>query len=408
VSNLIQRSSLICILSIAMWVLPAHADLSSYATGAVDVVGSTGVSAVSLGAPDYQFVNDIGLGFGGTSSDVFGVGEAVALSFPVPLRDIPGHHDLVLSAFVGGLGATDNAQVQVEVSSNGTVYSLAAIFDTEEARNRSQDRQENDHEGVKHFWIDFAGADYVTHVRLTNLSGTAEGLRLDSIEGLHPVVNGSHAFEIRFARYRPDFNQRFIVRIKNIADIGGASIHEFRIDRPDVPGTTLEDTDDPMYGVNGDFICVEHCIPDNGPLIPFTRAAWSLDGVNEAPAGLGLDPGEQAGHDRWHNYDLDTVGTTYLSGYTFSVTFTDGLVHTFDYDADFLIDEGQLYQKYLYFDDTPAESGPRSVDYYEFVSTGAAPVPALSATASWLLVLVAAASGVLWMRMRSRPEPQSS
>ena len=77
-------------------------------------MGSTGVSAVGLGVPDYMFVNDLGLGFGGTSSDVFNVGESVLLTFPIPLRIHASQHDLVLSAFVGGHGATDNAEVQVE------------------------------------------------------------------------------------------------------------------------------------------------------------------------------------------------------------------------------------------------------------------------------------------------------
>ncbi len=340
--------------------------LSSYAIGAVDELGVTGVSAVGLGVPDYAFVNDAGLGFGGTSSEVFEPGEATVLAFPVPLRAIAGQHDLVISAFVGGLGATDNAMVQVEVSGDGTAFATVATFDTEEARDRSQDRPENDHEGVKHFWIDFGAEDDVTHVRLTNLGGTAEGLRLDAVEGLHPATSSLHAFELRLERYRPDFHQRFIVRIKNIADGAGVPIREFRIDRPPGPGTTLEDTDDSLFGLDGEFLCVENCIPDNGPLIPFSRHAWSVDGIVEAPPGQGLDPGRQASHLRFRNFDLDTLNTTYLSGYSFTVTFADGLVHTLDYDADVLKAIGNLYQKYQYHAEDPAESGPRPVDYYEF------------------------------------------
>ena len=105
------------------------AGLSSYATGATDVSGSTGAASVALGVPDYHFINDVGLGFGGTSTDVFDVGEAVVLTFAAPLRNIPGQYDLVLSAFVGGLGATDNATVQVEVSSDDVTYVVRDSFD---------------------------------------------------------------------------------------------------------------------------------------------------------------------------------------------------------------------------------------------------------------------------------------
>jgi len=345
---------------------PAEA-LASYAESAVDVAGSTGAAAVALGVPDYAFTNDVGLGFGGTSADVFEVGESVVLGFPAPLRDVAGQHDLILSAYVGGLGEIDNATVQVEVSSDGTVFELAGVFDTEEARDRPQDRQENDFDGVKHFFVDFAGADDVTHVRLTNLAGTSEGLRLDAVEGLHPFVDSTHAFEIRFERYRPDFNQRFRVHIKNIADGGGVPIREFRIDRPTSFPSTLEDTDDSLLGLDGEFVCVENCIPDNGPLIDYTRMVWSADGVNEAPAGVGLEPGREAVNARDRNFDIDTQGTTYLSGFSFTVIWADGVSHVFDYDADVLIEEGNLYQKYLYFTGAPAESGPRPTDYYEFL-----------------------------------------
>ena len=398
-------ATLVCCVWLSGWSLPAVADLSSYATAAVDVVGTTGAAAEALGVPDYHFVNDVGLGFGGTSSEVFAVGESVDLSFPVPIRDVAGQHDVILSAFVGGLGATDNATVQVEASTDGTNFTLLTTFDTEEARDRSQDRWENDFEGVKHFFIEFGGLDFVTHIRLTNLSGTAEGLRLDAVEGLHPDVASTHAFEIRFDRYRPDFNSRFFVRVKNIGDPGSVPIREIRMTRSTLPLATLEDTDDPLFGVDGDFICVEHCIPDNGPLIPFTRYAWSVDGTVEAPPGVGLEPGRQAASSRNRTFDTDNID--FLSGMTFRVTFTDGLVHDFDYDNDVMKDIGSLYQKYLYFSDTPSESWNRPTYYYEFVAGSAAPVPALSPVASWLLVAAAALSGVGLLHLRARRRSQA-
>jgi hypothetical protein len=347
----------------------AFAQSSSYASSASDVVGSTGSAAVALGVADYEFINDAAEAYGGSNSDVFDVGESTLFGFPALLRDIPGQHDLVISAFVGGLGATDDAQVQVEVSSDGVSFVVVDVFDTDEARNRPQDEQENDFEGVKHFLVDFAGVDPVSQVRLTNLSGTSEGLRLDSLEGLHPDIDSAHAFEIRFERYRPDFNERFLVRIKNISGEGGVPIREFRIDRPTSIPSTLEDTDDSLFGVDGEFLCVENCIPDNGPLIDYTRMVWSLDGLTEAPESVGLEPGRQASHTRDRNFDLDTLESTYLSGYSFTVTFADGYAHTFDFDGDvFDQDEiGALYQKYLYFSSTPAESGPRQVHHYEFI-----------------------------------------
>jgi hypothetical protein len=345
--------------------------LSSYAIAAQDAPGSaTGASSVALGVPDYAFVNDLGLGFGGGSSHVFGVGESTVLVFPEPLRNVAGQEDLLISAFVGGLGETDSALVRVDVSSNGVSFATVATFDTATGRTAYPFPQERNFDSVKHFAVDFGAADLVTHVRLTNLAGSAEGLRLDAVEGLHPDVASTHAFEIRFERYRPDFNQRFLVRIKNIADDGGVPIREFRIDRPLWILSTLEDTDDSLFGLDGEFLCVENCIPDNGPLIDYTRMAWSFDGVSEAPQGFGLEPGMQAANVRDRNFDLDTLETTYLSGYTFTVTFADGTKHMFDYDADVLAEEGNLYQKYLYFSGSPVESGPRPTDYYEFASGG--------------------------------------
>ena len=350
--------------------------LSSYAISAQDEAGSsTGAAAVALGVPDYAFVNDSGLGFGGSSSDVFGVGEATVLTFPEVLRNVAGLADLRISMFVGGLGASDSALVQVEVSDDGASYTNVGTFDSATGRTSYPFRQERDFDSVKHFDVDFGAEDFVSHVRLTNLAGTAEGIRLDAVEGLHPDVGSTHAFEIRFERYRPDFNQRFRVHIKNIADDGEVPIREFRIDRPTSIISTLEDTDDSLLGLDGEFLCVENCIPDNGPLIDYTRMVWSVDGVNEAPAGVGLEPGREAVNERHRNFDIDTLGTTYLSGFRFTVTWADGASHEFDYDTDVLIEEGNLYQKYLYFSGTPVESGPRPTDYYEFV---AVPVPACS------------------------------
>jgi len=350
--------------------------LSSYAISAQDEAGSsTGAAAVALGVPDYAFVNDSGLGFGGTSNDVFGVGESTVLTFPEALRNVAGQEDLRISVFVGGLGASDSALVQVELSDDGASYANVGTFDTATGRTIYPFPQERDFDSVKHFDVDFGAEDFVSHVRLTNLAGTAEGIRLDAVEGLHPDVGSSHAFEIRFERYRPDFNQRFRVHIKNIADDGESPIREFRIDRPTSFLSTLEDTDDSLFGLDGEFLCVENCIPDNGPLIDYTRMVWSVDGVNEAPAGVGLEPGKEAVNTRDRNFDIDTIGATYLSGFRFTVTWADGASHAFDYDADVLIEEGNLYQKYLYFFAVPTESGPRATDYYEFVT---APGPTCS------------------------------
>ena len=61
--------------------------------------------------------------------------------------------------------------------------------------------------------------------------------------------------------------------------------------------------------------------------------AWSEDGVNEAPLSVGLEPGRQAANLRHRNFDLDTLFESYLAGYSFTITFTDGSVVAFDYDA---------------------------------------------------------------------------
>ena len=180
--------SLAALFIVALWTAPARATLSSYPITAADSTGTTGASLVAIGVPDYFFVNDLGLGFGGTNVEIFDVGESAIFTFADPLRNIPAQHDLIIYAFVGGLGATDNATVQVEASSDGVNFAVIDTFDTESARDRAQDSFENDFEAVKQFFIDFDQSDDVTHIRITNLAGTSEGLRLDALEGLHPNV----------------------------------------------------------------------------------------------------------------------------------------------------------------------------------------------------------------------------
>ena len=355
---------------------------SSYAISAFDAPGSTtGAAAAALGVPDYAFVNDAGLGFGGSNADVFDVGESTTLAFPFALRNVPDQADLIVSAFVGGAGATDSALVGIEVSSDGVGFVALTPFDTATGRTSYPLSWERDFEGVKHFAVDFEGQDLVTHVRLTNLGGTGEGLRLDAVEGLHPVVAGTHAFEIRFECYRGPAVERLLVRIKNLAAPGtGPGIHELRIDKPD--GRALEETWTTLHAPDGDFVCVEGCIRDNGPPIPFSRHVWTAGGSNggpgnplsnnglaETPRGLGLPPGHAAGHSRWRNFDLDTPGSTFLAGFDFTITFTDGKQHSFSYDTDVIGQgvAGSLYQKYQYFTSSPSVSGPHDTQYYEFV-----------------------------------------
>jgi hypothetical protein len=395
------------------WASSVGAVYSSYATLATDVVGVTGASSVAIGVPDYQFVNDLGLGFGGTSIDVFEIGESAVLSFPSPLRNIASQHDLILYAFVGGLGATDNANVQVEASTDGVNFAVIATFDTSEARSRSQDLFENDFEAVKHFFIEFGALDGVTDIRLTNLGGTSEGLRLDALEGLHPDVAGTHAFELRIERSRLDEWQQFKLRVKNIADPGGVPIREIRINNSTIPFATIEETSLSIEGSSGDFICVENCrenctvncTPMNLPSVPFVRYAWSLDGDVEAPAGVGLEPGQQAAHHPSFGIDTDS-SDPYLSGYSFEITFADGVVHFIDYDVDVEKEIGSLYEKHLYFSSSPVLSWNRPVDFYELVSSGPPPaVPALSAPAVGLLVSLVLAGGVLLIRGRDPLDP---
>lgn len=354
---------------------PAAA-LTSYAVEATDAPGSaTGAAAVALGVPDYHFVNDAGLGYGGTSADVFAPGEATVLRFEVPLRNIPGQADLVVSAFVGGAGATDNAQVGVEVSSDGIDFTPAGGFDTEEGRDPFVfGPSEAPFESVKHFPIEFGAADLVTHVRLTNLAGTAEGLRLDAVEGLHPRSRATHAFELRVDRYRLPETGRFMLRLKNLADPGGQAIRELRIERGPDPAR-LEDTRFSLYGQfgrAGQLLCVENCIGDSTQqdpqvVIPFSRHAWSIDGVSEAPAGVGLDPGRQAANLRNESFDTDN-SATFLGGFSFHVVFADDTEQSVRFDDDILVDgdPGALYQKYVYFSSTPSVSGPLRTDTYEF------------------------------------------
>lgn len=362
--------------------------LSSYAIAATDTAGSsTGSSSVALGMPDYEFVNDATLGFGGSNTDVFGPNESAVFQFPNPLKNIPGQPDMKVSAFVGGLGATDNATVQVEASSDGANFQVIATFDTADGRVTYAPRGwttysfERDFESVKHFEVEFGAMDDVTHIRLTNLAGTSEGLRLDSLEGFHPYVLSDHAFEIRYERYRGSNVERFLVRIKNLARPGGVGIREIRINKPVGPLTHLESTyrsffdhsgSNPIVGIGSRFLCVENCIPDNGPLIPFSRHAWSLDGITEAPAGIGLDPGRQASHRRDMNFDLDTPNQTFLSGFSFKITFTDNTTHSWTFDGDVipLNEEGMEWQKYQYFDSTPAIALPHRVHYYQFTDVG--------------------------------------
>ena len=380
----------------------ANAQLTSYATSATDIVGSTGAPAVALGVPDYRFVNDSGLGFGGTSTDVFDPGETVELAFPTPLRNNALQDDLLVSAFVGGLGATDNATVQVEASTDGVSFSIIDTFDTQDARSvPPPDQWENDFEAVKHLSIDFGALDGVTHIRLTNLGGTSEGLRLDAVEGLYPTVASDRAFEVRISRVREEIARRFTIRIKNTSQPGGVAIREWIMDRT-ASTAALQQTGWTIDGEDGQFICVENCIPDNHPtLIPFSRHVWSVDGSTEAPVGVGLEPGLQAEQPRSISFDTDN-GATYLENFQFTVVFTDGFAHTFEYETDVLKEIGSLYQQYLYFSSTPAQSWNRPVDYYEFAQLAPSPaVPSMSPSMLILLSLLAAGAGATQLRRRN-------
>ncbi len=391
---------------------------TSYAVAAEDDPGSsTGADTVAIGVPDYQFVNDIG--FGGANADIFGPGESTVLSFPVAIRNIADQPDLLISAFVGGAGATDGAEVQVDVSSDGIDFTEVATFDTTDGRNVAlYPFPEVAFESVKHFAIELGSASAATHVRLTNLASTAEGLRLDAVEGLQPATASSHAFEIRFEKYRGDEVGRFLVRIKNTARPNGVAIRELRIDKSTTPGVTLEDTVTSLCEQReqvftplttcpepGSFVCVENCILDNGPSIPFSRHVWSIDGENEAPAGTGLEPGRQAMHLRNENFDTDGTLLTFLGGFAFTVTFADGFEHSFTFSDDVLdqATTGSLFQKYLYFSNTPTVFGPRPVYYYEFVPEPEGAGAAIAAVAA-LLALTRRRASMLHREARSTPE----
>ena len=395
---------------VLVWASPALSTLSSYALTATDDLGPTGVFEAALSVPDYQFVNDVGLGFGGVNTDVFETGESTVLTFTAPLQNVPAQDDLIVYAYVGGLGATDNATVSVEASSDGLNYIMIGIFDTSEARIRPEDVWENDFAAVKKFAFDFGTADLVTHIRLTNLASTIEGLRLDAVEGLHPYVESMHAFELRLQRVRENSWQQFRIRIKNIADPGGVAIRGLRIINSPDPLAKLERTDLPIESVDGDFICIENCLAvctmDCGtppPRIPFARYVWSTDGLLEAAPGLGLAPGYEASHFPALAIDTDSLAP-YLSGYSFEVIFVDGVVQTFDYDADFYKELGRLYEKYLYFSSTPALSWDRPADFYEFVDAGPPPpsVPGLGGPIILLLVALFVGTGSRLIQTRRR------
>ncbi len=371
---------------------------TSYPIAAQDDPGSsTGAGIVAIGVPDYHFVNDAGLGFGGTDADVFGPGESTVLTFPAPIRNIADQSDLLISAFVGGTPATDSAQVQVEVSSDGTNFATVATLDTADGRDfLTYPLPETAFSSVKHFAIELGTADLVTHVRLTNLASTAEGLRLDAVEALQPSTPSRYGFEIRFEKYRSDQDGRFMLRIKNTAAAGGVAIRELRIEKSTSPGVNLEDTPTSLCAQRyqtgtplgqcpepARFVCVENCVLDNGPSIAFSRHVWSIDGVTEGPAGEGLEPGRQAMNLRSLSFDTDGTTLTFLGGFGFVVTFADGFEHAFTFTEDVLgqATEGALFQKYLYFDANPSAVGPRPVYYYEFVpepGEGAAALAALA------------------------------
>ena len=63
------------------------------------------------------------------------------------------------------------------------------------------------------------------------------------------------------------------------------------------------------------------------------------------------------------------------------MTFADGVVHSFDYDADVMKEIGSLYQKYLYFSNPPTYSWDRPVDYFEFAD---ASVPSISSGTQYI------------------------
>jgi hypothetical protein len=219
----LRASAVACILLLGAE--PAAA-LTSYAVEALDAPGSsTGATAAALGVPDYHFVNDAGLSYGGTNADVFAPGEATVLRFPVPLRNVAGQVDLLVSAFVGGVGATDDAQVNVEVSSNGTSFTERRQLPDPDGTTLRV-RPVEAHSTGQTLSDRVRRQRHVTHVRLTNFAGTAEGLRLDAVEGLYPHSGVSHAFELRIDRFRLASTGRFRLRLKNLAASDGVPIRE--------------------------------------------------------------------------------------------------------------------------------------------------------------------------------------
>ena len=126
-----------------------------------------------------------------------------------------------------------------------------------------------------------------------------------------------------------------------------------------------------LDGLTGELLCVENCNADNSELIPFSRHVWSLDGLTPGPAETGIPPGRSVGNHRSESFDTDSAFEPYLAGFAFVVRWADGFEHAFDYSNDVLGGQvrGALYQKYLYFSSTPALSGPRPADYYEFSRT---------------------------------------
>jgi hypothetical protein len=367
-------SFLLVALTLALASTPSPvAALASYPTSAQDAPGSsTGSASVAVGVPDYAFVNDNGLGFGGTNTNVFGVGESAVFAFPWPLLDVAGEDDLLISAFVGGFGATDNADVRVEVSSNGVSFVEVDDFSTQTGRTTYPFPQERNFDSVKHFGVDFAGENDVTHVRLTVTAGTAEGLRLDALEGIHPDVDSDYAFELRLERYRNDASERFLVRIKNLASPGGEPVRVFSLEKLPV-NEWMEDTIHSYVSSAGDFICVNGCLGDGDgePGVHSATHEWSVDGIVKAPTGVGLAPGHYAGHERHRNIDIDTgVANSYLDGFSYRLTWANGVAHAFDHNSDVVQELGELYQKYTYFSASPSLSGPRPVDYYEFIASG--------------------------------------
>jgi len=391
--------------------------MSSYAISAVDEIGTTGSASDALGVADYFFINDSGLGFGGTNTDSFDVGESTVFEFPVPLLNLPTQHDLVISAFVEGTGTggMDNATIRVEVSSDGSNFTIIDTFDTEEARSFSRnetDRHERAFDAVKHFWVEFGAEDAVTHVRLTNLAGTAEGFRLDSIEGLHPDTASAHAFEVRFERYRVDASERFLLRIKNTSnDLSGVPIRGFFLEKLPV-AEWMEDTTWSLFASDGvgEMLCVDNCVDDADaiPGVHSTTWVFSLDGLVPAPAGVGLDPGLQVSQRfipgppaSFQNIDIDALGS-YLSGFTFRVDFADGESVSFDFDNDVMGfgNIGALYQKYTFYSSTPSLSGPRPVHHFEYVEM--IQVPGLGFEGAVLMIALLLWAGVAALGYTSR------